>query len=267
MLTAGRYDILTDPESRMHWYCFDCEENAVVAVKTDNQIEEKCAKYFAKEGEVLANAIAKVKDDLEEYKAAQEIRFTELEAKHQNSTAQAASLGANEMRAREERKLNLIFFNIPEEDTDPDDENRAQADEDFIKHLFQEVLKVQARFSDITRLGSKSGEARPIRIKTNSNPDMMKILKSTKVLSNRGNEAYANIIIKKDMTPLEREERRNLVKLKKQKQEAAQRAGRKENWVIRGTRLIDVERNRNPAANQSEQAASQLDQAAVNQGD
>ena len=123
-------------------------------------------------------------------------------------------------------------------------------DEDYLNTLCEKVLKVQADFSQVVRLGKKSDTSRPIKVTTRSASDLTSILRATKLLANKGNEEYSSIIIKKDMTPLERDERRALVKLKKQKQMESNRAGIRATWAIRGTRVINVERNPGGATSQ-----------------
>jgi hypothetical protein len=66
--------------------------------------------------------------------------------------------------------------------------------------------------------------------------DHRKILRASGKLQNH--EDFKNIYINRDMTPLERDQWRILVKLKKDKQEQAVQTGEDATWIIRSGKVV-----------------------------
>ena len=63
MLSTAMYDLMTASSRGIHWFCKDCDAQAMKDVQTGQQIEERCMHYFEKcraeihEVEVLRKAI------------------------------------------------------------------------------------------------------------------------------------------------------------------------------------------------------------------
>ena len=58
IITPEHYVLLnSEVGAAIHWYCHHCNENAVRAVKTDNEIEERCKMYMASVRTDITNEI------------------------------------------------------------------------------------------------------------------------------------------------------------------------------------------------------------------
>ena len=251
------YDMLMDEVTgtRTHWFCKTCEVPAIKAVKTDKEIEVQCKQYmerFAKEYERELGFMKKDIDDLkkasnnhkkeatEELKKVKEeiAELKTIEANHKSSLEnvkkEVLDEAVKEIQMRNERNLNLVFFNV--EESNRDDANEVKQDDiNKINDILAQV-EVNTTLTNPTRLGKKEGSPRPLRVKATTESEVNKILGASRRL--REIESFRNIYINKDRTPLEREEWRKLMDMKRQKNEEARKSGREENWIIRNNRVI-----------------------------
>ena len=247
----------------MHWFCDSCTPSAISAVKSDNLIEEKCKHYFERFKEDFTAAVdikidnklkvvqEQMTDMREENKMRFEevnrkldeenkVRFEEINRKLEKSTSNAADISCKEVLDRDERKMNLVIFNVAEsEKAEPNE--RKEDDERAFSTLCQE-LEVDASPKSIVRLGKKSDTARPMKVTLRNTEDVKNILSAAKKLAKTVNPLLVNVSLKKDQTPLEREERRKLVAVRKEKQAESDNSGQKAKWVIRKGAVINVQR-------------------------
>lgn len=196
-LSSDQYDILTTGATGVHWYCNDCNFQAVQAVKTDNDIEEKCKQYFesvkAEIGQVrselgnrITSEIGQIHSEMHDIKkqinshSDSQLRADIDELKEQFKGLEAASGSINEqqlgncteeciqeMHSREDRKLNLMFFDIPESDKD-ESIDRKEDDTNFVKTVLKSI-DIEIPLENVVRVGQKEpGDSRnrPIKIKT-----------------------------------------------------------------------------------------------------
>lgn len=243
-LSKDEYKISTRDDSKMHWYCLECNAPAVAAVKTDNLIEEKCKQYFDAMKAELATCIQEsvdpIKEDLATFKATQETKNTQFERAIQEKNTQSISESVKEMQEREDRKHNIIFFNIPEsQEAEP--ENRKADDKRMVNELC-ESLAVDMSFSNPIRLGKKADKPRPVRITADSTTQVSAMVSAARRIPNLPDETLNKIVAKKDLTPLEREEQKHLLDLKRQKIEESQTKGEEAKWVIRNGKVINIAR-------------------------
>ncbi len=252
--------------NNIQWYCNACKISATEAVLSSKSIEDTCASYmenFMKIIKQVENRISSMESaketssDLQlEINQDYENRLAKLEAInakliksdkvpcnwqkevsdeiekkiHEHTTA-TASLSMKELQDRENRKSNLIFFNIPES-TEDDVNARKLHDVDEIKGLC-EALGAEVEVDKPVRLGPKSEKIRPLRVHV-SDPSMISdVLKAARNLPTLENEVHRKIAIRKDMTFLEREEFRELVKKRNRLMSEAKEKGLDTKWVIR----------------------------------
>ena len=109
-------------------------------------------------------------------------------------------------------------------------------------------------YQNARRLGKKGDKPRPLLITYDSPEAASTILKQAKALGKEENKQYKGIAVKKDMTPLEREEYKKLIQLRNQKREEATANKTGEIWVIHGTKVVDIAR-RKPQEEESEPKA------------
>ena len=150
------YNILSKPNLGCHWYCKECEKDALTAVKTDREIEERCKTFMASfekrvetvETSLNKKAEKKKVDDLDS-------QFKESSAKLEGLTkdistlARKMELSLSEPSEIERRKNNIMIKGIPENDVD----DKIKVDEIF------EFLKVDKEgIKSVHRVGSKSNK-------------------------------------------------------------------------------------------------------------
>ena len=271
-ITKSQYEFFTAEDNRniSHlWFCSNCLTPAATSVKTDNSIEEKCKVFFKKFDDKYKSEIANIKKDiagiqkeivdskgttsqeveelqkqLSDHKEQVDDKLKEIgaldvkaeikkevKAAMDNSTESAI----NEIKEREDRKLNLICFNIEESSKDSGEE-RKQEDLNTITSILTE-LQVKAHVANPVRLGKKTAESkRPLRFTVSSVQDRNSVLRASSNL--KKSAKFSEAVLSKDLTPLERNFRKDLVKLKKQKQEETNATGGTVEWVIRNNRVV-----------------------------
>ena len=275
-LNEQQYDLLNVAKSKnqLHWYCNVCNEKAISAVRTDNDIEVKCKQYFDKvSGEInevrnsldtrITTEVSKLKDEIatirgeikqtsdgqlraefEAFKEEMKSNEARMGDKFEEKMNEATDASLSEFREREDRKLNLIIFNIPESKKE-DGEDRQKDDLEALRILLAK-LDLKVPLSNVIRLGTPGEKARPIRATTASFSDQKKILGVTAKLQTI--QGYEYVFINRDMTPLERNQWKKLVVLKKQKQEKSKTDGEDVTWIIRGNKVVKGRPRREGAA-------------------
>lgn len=256
-LTNVEYDALQIAGSRIHWYCGICNEDAITAVKTAELIKTKCKQYIAELRDELIEHTdgkrkemkAEIEQELEFIReeinsVREEVKVTRVDQKlesirneihsvrkevKETSISGSADKNLEEMELRDLKKLNIIFFNV--------EESKAVTKEDVKKEdmtnltKIQDVLNTSATFSNITRLGARiSGKVRPIKVTLNNTSEHQEILKAAKKLNT--DTVFNQVYISRDMTPLERDSSRKLVKERKEKQEESNNKKENVRWVI-----------------------------------
>ena len=123
----------------------------------------------------------------------------------------------------------------------PESEDRKKEDLERVNQIC-DILNLRKEFSKPVRLGKKTAGNRPLRITAKSPELLAKTLQSARKLAEHDDASYNMISVKKDMTPLERKERRHPVKIMNEKKEGVRREGEKTKWVIRSGKVINMER-------------------------
>ena len=245
-LSEAEYSILTQSAS-VHWFCPPCDKPAITAVKSDNLIETRCEEYFSSLKKKLDLEVTAIKNDHKKLLD----KFEELSAKLEGSSTpnptkdkeQVTSDSIKELSDRDSRKMNLIWFGVPECQAE-EAETRKTEDTLYVKNLCSNALKAEVTIKTCRRLKSGAGKdvRRPLLVTLANTEQVSEVLRSAHRL--RDTVDYKGINVKKDMTPLERTQMRQLLILRNQKREEAKKAGKIENWVIRGDKVVNVQRQR-----------------------
>ena len=251
-LSAELHKMTSEASHHLHWYCPACKQQALKAIRTDQEIEERCNAFMATFKQEIREEMSKelnlMKKSLEQ-KVESEIatvstKIEKLEAQvtsQQPNSADSEKL-LNEIRDRDVRKLNLIIFNLPESKA-TEIEKRKEDDQEEIRGLLDKIDAL-VPFSKCVRLGKapssppSSQRPRPLRITTASVTDQHKVLKAAVKL--REIEDYQDVYINKDLTPLEQKNWSRLMEEKRKKIADAQREGKKDiTYVIRGGKVVE----------------------------
>ena len=264
-VTLNEYEINSKKNSKVRWFCAGCDKEAMSAIKTSKLIEEKCKLYIepielklqdlssslqTKADEaVVADLYMRIEtltaklesldttgyrspqaDDIDQFMKKQEEVNSVLENKLQTNTAQVASVSMKELKEREDRRANIVFFNIPESASDSID---------HVEKILS-FLEVDQELTKPVRLGKKSEHPRPLRLAANNLEAVGEILKAARKMANMENPMYKKVGINKDMTFLERQEHRALLKERKRRMEDAQKKGIDAKWVIKDASLVNL---------------------------
>ncbi len=188
-----------------------------------------------------------VDKDTEELGKLLEEKLKEQEQKineSRNKTETSLTDAMKEMEDRERRKNNLVIHNISES-TATEAEARKSYDEDFVKKLFKEHLKVDVKLKldnnqqpMIRRLGKKTdGKSRSMKV-TLLPDEVPKVLKNAKKLSLSTDETIKKIVVKPDLTPMQRDEEQKLVKEKNEKNKEALSKNEPADWIIQRWKVV-----------------------------
>jgi hypothetical protein len=147
---------------------------------------------------------------------------------------------AREVKNQENRRHNLIVFNL-KESVDESEEKRNESDVEEITKRCDEVCDFTVTVCKAWRVGqSKEGKPRPLKIQLTSEDQCMKVLNKSWEIGKPSDEYY-RIFINKDLTPLEQGRRKELVLELKKKREETARSGENKNWVIKRGKVVEKE--------------------------
>ena len=263
-LTAEHYKLLNAKASkRLHWFCDTCDTNAMKAVKTDLDIETKCKEYMGtlrsemKEIETnfdtrLKQEIGAVKREMNDAKETADKSFQAMKEDIESLKSEKASGGVEniqqlidsklqnlaeenlrELQDRENRKNNLIFYNITESPK-AEAEQRINDDMEQIRATLDK-LSIKVPLQKPIRLGT-GNKPRPLRVTVTNYEDARLILKEARKLENIN--GCEKIFINRDMTPLERGNMRKLTERKKELNQKAKETKSGEVYIIKANKVV-----------------------------
>ena len=121
-----------------------------------------------------------------------------------------------ELEDRKRRELNLTIFNLDEHQHRSGVENK-QADEQDILNISASLGLENLNIVTSFRLGKKeNSKIRPMKIVLDSKAQRKFLLDNARHIPRKTNEAYHKVIISKNLTVQQREERREVLKTRKQ---------------------------------------------------
>ena len=92
-------------------------------------------------------------DDIDQFMKKQEEVNSVLEKKLQTNTAQIASVSMKELKEREDRRVNIVFFNIPESASGSIDQKKLD-DKNHVEKILS-FLEIDQELTKPVRLGKK----------------------------------------------------------------------------------------------------------------
>lgn len=265
-VSDAEYAVMSRPDC--HWYCDGhCNQRATRAVLDEKSVEDRCKEFlknFESRLENIEKEMAQKASKQDVKKLDNDFRIIEkkveglmtaqvnVEEIVTHAKSEAANSGLKEMEDRDMRKANLILFGVEESDS-ATASVRKEEDIKKLEEICSKGLEVDITVKQVKRLGKfekdlPDGERkpRPVLAALGSQQNVVDALKASKKLTTHTDRKFHAVSIKKDMTPLEREEMRNLVKLRDAKRAESKRKGERANWVIRGKNIINTERKEEP---------------------
>lgn len=203
--------------NRFHWTCTCCQsmfpslENIAGAIQDIQNKQDSRMKH-------LEDRMDKVEEANREEikKGLNEIKSDVL----QNLKADIDTLVDNRHRELEDRKrreLNVTVFNLPEHNNPSGLENKRQDEED-VTRICESIDVEELQIVTMYRLGRKmDSKTRPLKVILNNKAQRKLILNNAKLIERKAAPEYKRVIITKDLTPTQREERRKLVRAKKER--------------------------------------------------
>ena len=242
-MSEAVYSFFVASGNGSHWYCKDCEGQAMRAVKVDRTIEEECSKYL----EGVTNRIDSVEKKLEEkadlsvVKVLQESMETLKDQVKQLESGDTASVNGpmekqiaeavTEYKEREKRTCNLIFHNVKESAKTDSIARRKEDIEEVIK--IGKELGCEPEVKEAIRLGKRvDGRTRLLKIVVEEFKDKRMLLSKSVKLRESDSEAWKNVFITPDQTYKQRQENKEL---RNELYERTQKG--EENLVIRYGRI------------------------------
>ena len=244
----------------IHWYCDRCNAHAVKAVKSDNEIEQKCKEYFS----TLSDEIQQTKVDLQNNITAVENRVTQVDTRlskeidelkkkikeYEDNPQNSNGTGIEEIAERNKRLQNIVIFNAKESSSE-DIEERKLHDKQYVEKLLNDI-KAIANIDKINRLGQRvNNKNRPLKIKLNTETEQRNVMSKARALKDL--RQYDRVYISRDMTPLEQRQRKVLVIEMKKKQAEAAAAGTQDKWIIRKGRVVKGRQTETPEEPRTEE--------------
>lgn len=218
-LTPEQYDVFTNPS--LHWFCPTCEDKVMKNIRTDREIETRCAAFLqAMESRVdrLENEIKKKVDSDDVKKIVKEtIKETEIVTDQAElaEIKQTFNKQVSELRESGIREKDVIIHQV-KECQDKDGTTRKNRYTDYVKSLAA-FLEVEDNVVSVTRLGKRPDKTDSMDAKEEPKPRPMKVvwtdidskrafMKSLSRLKHfNENSPHFCISISHDMTKEERE--------------------------------------------------------------
>ena len=227
-LTLAECDVITKKASKVHWFCMDCDEEAMAAVKASSQLfkeytEQVNCRLDKMEGNPTNKADGSVVVDLCKRVDALSVLGEELRGKPvsppSNRDTKAELLAVNEIEEREKRSKNVMIFNLPESPAATSDET-ANKDKEKIDEIGQ-ILGAVIETTKTVRIGKKeTGKVRPLKVILPNRTARDALLSKAKNLHKSEEEMAKNLVMKMDLTPTQRlEEKKLLVERNKRRDE------------------------------------------------
>ncbi len=275
------YQILTK-RIELHWYCEKCLHQAIMAVQTERDIEERCNHYLSKVTKRIDSLELKVNSKADQTAVASlEARIKKVEESTKSSDDMQETPGLDKIRQEvkglqdniqdfdtkdrnhlvelekdklesERRKSNLIMFKVPEA-MGENAETRKLQDIATVNEALQKIDVSDIKPKAVNRIGKKSDDkVRPLLIALPSEENKTQILRKLHEMRQSQLEDNKNIAksiqVAPDRTPKERTEYK---KLKAELDERTQKG--EENLVIRRNKIVVRNPFRRPSEREDQQ--------------
>ena len=136
----------------MTWFCTPCRGLAVQAAQTDKLVEDRCRHYMGKDMEeihcvnnelkkdirAVSTSVTQIVADIDTLKRDMKDHEDKVDRRVDDKLHDATTLCLEEFREREERKLNIIVFNVPESEKESDD-GRKNDNLEYLRGMMSDV--------------------------------------------------------------------------------------------------------------------------------
>ena len=165
-----------------------------------------------------------------------------LQQRQNQTTEDTLSMTIAELSDREDRRLSAILFNVAEVENADSDE-RIQEDNARASAVLEDI-GMSTEIIVTRRLGkfnATNENPRPLRITAPTLSDKMRLMRNAPKLKNGNDPRMKLVRIRKDMTPMEREEDLKVKREWEGKKEESTKSGDHEaKWIRRRGKVISV---------------------------
>ena len=269
-VSEQNYEFLKEDENIL-WLCNSCKQTTRGMVKNLSNVErrvtalevqmdskadkEDLQKLDERVTSLEQNGVTAVDKDTEDLSKRLEAALKEQEEIiKKNKAKEEASMteAVKEVEERERRKGNIIIHNVTESNSD-DSPTMKNDDIQKVKVLCEKYLKInidirkdQNQQPLVIRLGKKD-EKKNRSLKLCLTPeDAQKMLQNAKNLVQVQDPEFKKMIIKPDLTKMQRDEEKKLVELKNQKNQEAKEKNEPEDWIIQRWQVVRRKKPRVP---------------------
>ena len=144
----------------------------------------------------------------------------------------------SEIEERTKRSSNLMFFNLKESGESADEIKRD--DEAKLKEIAR-IMDTSFEAFKAIRIGKKeTGKTRPLKVIFQSREERNGVLSKAKNLRTSNEEMAKNLVIKMDLTPMQRQEEKQLL-VERNKRRDEERS-QMHIWIIRSSKILRIKK-------------------------
>ncbi len=202
--------------SVFHWYCPECEGKTIRSLKTDREVEDRCAAYMSKMEARMSSLESTVQSKVSREEVNKEMVKSAVHPDTDPTVVKdlvqdEVSRVLGERDERDSRRNNFIIHNMPESDKE-EDEDKKEQDLSLCLSLISMQLRLTCKPPiNVIRLGAqRDGKPRPVKVIMCDENDKVNILRSTYRLKGAP-EPYKLMSLATDMSREERERNSELV--------------------------------------------------------
>ena len=192
------YNILNKRNDQIHWFCKDCNENAIDSIKHIQHVQKKVQTL---ESEVTNLKLSNEKiiqrlEDLEK----KDVRVLEDDNGNGDNTLGKKLEKKIEEIEKSQRILNLIVTNLPEVEINDENSDVRSIDKKEMHEILKSLkLRNNTDLDVMGRIGNRiDGKKRALRVSVKSLPEKFEILEKASKLRNI--PKYHNVYISPDLT-------------------------------------------------------------------
>ena len=238
-----------DEDNGIHWYCRKCNKSAAKLWGNMTKLEKRQDAL-----EVVVNTLNTKVDDHDNNIKSLQTKVDDNEKSMKTEVENQVKIAfekrkevlvresVREASDRTRRKNNVIIFNLEESKSDTP-ATRLKEDNALTQNICKEMgIVEEVTIRKSVRLGKKKEDSdenpRPLRVELESVQSKNLITREASKLSDHPSEEMRKIFIKKDMTPLERQEWKDLAKVKEARQAETAAAGEDTKWMIKDGAVV-----------------------------
>ncbi|MEW8545300.1 MAG: hypothetical protein AB2693_17395, partial [Candidatus Thiodiazotropha sp.] len=219
-VSATLYKCIVNGElESFHWNCKCCnstfpslENISVVLQNMQSKYDDRMTGIEKRMDAFEENIHKRIKDNVYDMK-------DEIVSSIREDVDRLVDSRNKELEERKRRELNITLFNLPEHSNSNGNDNKREDERDFTK-ISSELGLDNVNIVTSFRLGRKQvNKIRPLKVILAEKAHRKFLLDNAKFISSKVNISFRNVIISKDLTQQQRDDRRKMIASRKQAKE------------------------------------------------